>query len=185
MEDQQIIQLYLARSEQAIAETHSKYGPYCRRIAMNILADLLDTEECVNDTYLQTWNAIPPTIPERLQAFIGKITRNLSLNMYKAKNAQKRQAQQYALAYEELSAVLGTGKTEDAYIDELFLRELLEGFLEELSQESRWAFVGRYWYFDSVREISQKLQISESKTKMLLHRTRNALRELLRKEGVL
>ena len=184
MEDRQIIALYFDRSEEAIVQTDAKYGSYCRRIAMNILSDLLDAEECVNDTYLRTWNAIPPTVPERLQAFLGKITRNLGLNMCKARNTQKRQAQEYALAYEELSGVLASGPTREEQLDALWLRELLDRFLDGLSPESRWVFVGRYWYFDPIAEISQKLQISESKTKSILHRTRNALRAFLRKEGL-
>lgn len=184
MDDRQIIELYFARSERAIEETDTKYGPYCRTIAFNVLSDPQDTEECVNDTYLQTWNTIPPTIPEQLKAFVGRITRNLSLNRLKAKNAAKRKSEQYALAYEELQDLLASEQSVEETINELWLKELINGFLAQLPQESRWAFVGRYWYFDSISQIAKKLKISESKAKMLLLRTRNAMKEYLRKEGV-
>lgn len=185
MEDQKIIALYLDRDEAAIAETDRKYGSYCHRIAMNILAELSDAEECVNDTYLHTWNAIPPTIPQRLQAFLGKITRNLSINRYHANAAQKRRASQYAVTFEELSGVLASSKTQEDQIDSMVLKELLDRFLAELPPENRWIFVGRYWYFDSVKEIALKLGMSESNVKIRLHRARNALGALLRKEGLL
>ena len=185
MEDHEIIQLYLDRDQQAIAETDNKYGSYCHRIAMNILADLSDAEECVNDTYLHTWNAIPPTIPQRFQAFIGKITRNLSLNRHQANTAQKRRGEQYTLAFEELSGVLTSTKTQEEQVDAMLLKALLDQFLAELPQESRWVFVGRYWYFDSVKDIAQKLGMTESNVKIRLHRARNALAALLRKEGLL
>ena len=152
---------------------------------MNILADLSDAEECVNDTYFSLWNTIPPTVPQRLQAFVGKLTRNLSINRYHFKNAQKRQQEQYTLAFEELSGILSTGKTEEDEIDTILLKTVLDQFLAGLSPENRWIFIGRYWYFDPVKDIAQKLGLSESNVKIRLQRTRSALGALLRKEGLL
>ncbi len=117
MEDTQIIQLYFQRSEQALVETDAKYGRYCRTIALNILNDLRDCEECVNDTYLNAWNAIPPTRPACFSAFLGKITRNLSLNRLKARQTLKRGQGQYDTAYEELAQFLSHPSTEEAYED--------------------------------------------------------------------
>ncbi len=184
MEDTQIIDLYFSRSENAIKATESKYGQYCKTIANNILCNINDSEECVNDTYLQTWNSIPPTRPNNFKAFLARITRNLSLNKLKSKNTNKRKISEYSLAYDELENMLSTAQTTDAYVDEIFLKNLLDEFLETLSKESRMIFIGRYWYFDSISEISKKLKISESKTKMSLLRTRNSLKDYLQKEGV-
>ena len=184
MDDNEIIELYFSRSERAISETDLKYGHYCKTIAQNILNDSQDTEECVNDTYLHTWNTIPPTRPHHLAAFLGKITRNLSLNKVKSKNTKKRGNGQYELVYEELESILFSTQSVEAAYDEKIVIELINQFLSNISQESRIIFVGRYWYMDSIAEIAAKCKVSESKVKMVLLRTRNALKNFLKKEGV-
>ena len=184
MEDQQIIDLYWARAENAIAETAAKYGRYCRCIADNILHSAEDSEECVNDTYLRAWNAMPPQRPGRLAAFLGKITRNLALDRYRNRTAEKRGAGRTAPALEELEECLPSAGGMDRIADDLTLKELLDRFLGGLAPEARVLFMRRYWYLNTVREIAADLGLSESKVKMSLLRSRNALRKIMEKEGI-
>lgn len=184
MDDNQIIALYWARSENAISETAKKYGNYCHRVALRILDSREDSEECVNDTWLKAWEAIPPTWPEHLSAFLGRITRNLALQRHEKYNAAKRGSGQVPLALHELeSCIPGKGDVEKI-IDEMVLTEILNRFLEGLPPESRRIFVRRYWYLHSVKEIAEEYRLSESKVKVTLFRTRRKLRQLLEKEGV-
>ena len=183
MDDTRIIDLYWARSEEAIRETDLKYGPYCRTIAWNILQDREDSEECVNDTWLQAWNAMPPKKPSLLKAFLGKITRNLALDRCKYNRAEKRGGGQVALALEELAECVGSGSEEERMENRL-LTELLNRFLDSLSQKNRQIFMLRYWYFCTVQQIADSLGLSESGVKMSLLRSRRQLKALLEKEGV-
>ena len=185
MDDRQIIALYNERSEAALSETEKKYGRYCRTIAYNILNNEEDSEECVNDTWLKAWEAIPPQCPDSLAAFLGKITRNLALNLYKHKNREKRGGGQTMLVLEELvECVPGTDSTQEA-VNEALLAEVLNGFLAELPTEKRKIFMRRYWYLSSVREIAEEYGLSESKVKMTLLRLRSKLKTVLEKEGIL
>lgn len=184
MNDTQIIELYFSRSEDAIRQTDIRYGAYCRTIAFNILNDTGDTDECVNDTYLHTWNSIPPTRPNCLKAFLAKITRNLSINRISARMTQKRRASEYSVAYAELENIFSANESTDNLIDEILLTDIINQFLSTLSKETRMIFVARYWYFESITAISRKLHISESKTKMTLLRTRDKLKKYLEEEGI-
>jgi len=184
MDDRDIIALYFKRLESAITETAKKYGKYCFSISNNILRNRQDAEESVNDTYLQTWNSIPPTKPNCLSAYLAKIVRNISLNRIKASKTQKRGSGEYELAHDELAGIISSPQTVEDLIDEISLRDLINRWLESLSSEQRMVFVGRYWYFDSVTTISTKMDFSVSKTKMLLLRLRNELKEYLESEGV-
>lgn len=184
MDDQKIIELYWRRCEDAIAETAHKYGPYCRRVAYNILQDHADSEECVNDTYLRAWNAIPPKRPERLRAFLGKIARNLALDRWERQSAEKRGRGQASLALEELEECLPAPSGGEQTADGLALKELLDRFLAGLEAERRRIFVRRYWYLDSVKEVAAALGVGESSVKMTLLRLRRELKEFLEKEGV-
>lgn len=184
MEDHEIIDLYLARSENAIYETKAKYGGFCSRISWNILRNKEDAEECVSDTYFHTWNAIPPAKPEYLMAYLGKIVRNISLNLRKTKHTQKRGAGEYELAYEELSNVVAASALVEDVYDGVVLKDLLNRWLDHLPAEQRMVFVGRYWYFDSVSEIANKMGYSESKTRMILFRLRSGLKKYLESEGI-
>ena len=184
MDDRQILKLFEERSEAAISETAEKYGRYCHTIAYNILCNEEDTEECVNDTYLKAWEAIPPQVPEKLSAFLGKITRNLALDKYRFYNSAKRGGGQTALALEELQeCVPAADNTEQAVSDKLLV-EVLNRFLEELPLEKRRIFMKRYWYLQSIREIAGELAINESKVKMTLLRIRSKLKQVLEKEGI-
>lgn len=184
MEDQQIVDLYWERSEAAISETAQKYGRYCRCIAFNILRNDEDSEECVNDAYLKAWNDIPPHRPAVLKAFLGKITRNLSLDRYEKLNAKKRSGGQMPLVLEELRECLPASDNTESIIEEMALTDILNRFLASLSSERRKIFMRRYWYFSTVREIAAEYGMSESKVKMSLLRSRNALKNLLIREGI-
>lgn len=184
MDDNQIIDLYWARSENAIAETASKYGAYCHSIANNILNDPQDAEESVNDTYLAAWNTMPPKRPSLLAAFLGKITRYISLDRWKQRSRLKCGGGEVPLCLEELEdCVSGRESTEDAVLR----KELLSGincFLEKLPPMERKVFLCRYWYLDSVQEIAQRFGFSQSKTASMLHRIRGKLNRYLEKEGL-
>lgn len=183
MEDNQIIQLYWDRDERAIASTAEKYGGYCTSIARNILGNQEDTEECVNDTYLQAWNAIPPHRPQRLALFLGKITRNLALNRYQCSTAEKRGGGQLPAVLEELAECIpDRGTVEQAY-DRQELIAAINGFLEMLPPEKRNLFVCRYWYTDSVAAVAARFGRKEGATAMALSRIRKDLRRYLQERG--
>lgn len=182
-EDAKIIQLYWDRDESAIAHTDEKYGKYCHSIAYNILHSHPDAQECVNDTYLQVWNAIPPQRPDRFRAFLGKIVRNLALNRYAHSHAQKRSGT-LAVALDEVAEFLPDPKETGDFTEELRLREVINGFVASLPKETRIIFVRRYWYMSSVRNIARDLSIPVGTVKSILFRTRKQFRDYLEKEGV-
>lgn len=184
MNDQQIIELFMERSESAIAQTENKYGKYCYCIAYNILRNEQDSEECVNDTYLRAWNAIPPQNPNNLAAFLGKITRNLALDKYKYNNSEKRGNGRPALALDELDECLPAENDIEKTVSDKELIAALNSFLAGLPREKRQVFVRRYWYLSSIREIAADFGMSESKTKVMLLRTRKALKSYLEKAGI-
>ncbi len=184
MDDQQIIELYWARSESAIAETDKKYGKLCRRIALNILANPQDSEECVSDTYLKVWSVIPPKRPVKLSAFLGKITRNLAINRYEKATAGKRGGGEVPVALEELAECIPDPNSVERAVDNRILADKLNVFLGGLSVEARKIFMRRYWEVCSVQEIAEIYGISESKVKVSLFRTRGKLRSFLEQEGI-
>ena len=183
MEDSKIIELFWERSENAISEADAKYGKYCYAIAYNILYSEPDSEECVNDTYLRAWNAIPPERPLHLRAFLGRITRNLALNRYAVLHAKKR-GNGTELALEELAEVLADPDSEIDRAETDALREALNRFLGSLPRDTRIMFVRRYFYLLSITEIADGLGASENRVKVTLHRTREKLRSYLEKEGI-
>ena len=184
VEDEEIVRLYWERSETAIEETAQKYGTYCHTIARNILYSDGEAEECVNDTYWNAWNSMPPHRPKVLRTFLGKLTRNTALNRYESNHAEKRGKGQVPLVLEELEECLSSGDGLDHLADELALTEVLNQFLEELPAEQRKLFMGRYWYFRSIRELARSSHSTESKVKMSLLRARNALKQRLEQEGL-
>ena len=184
MDDEQIIDLFWARSERAIGETDKKYGTFCYGLAFRILDDPQDSEECVNDTYLKTWNAIPPGRPGSLIAFLGKITRNLALNRREKNFAEKRGGGEVPAALDELAECIPDPNSLDRRMEQKALTESLNRFLGKLSGESRRIFLSRYWELCSVREIADIYGISESKVKVSLYRTRGKLKSFLEKEGI-
>lgn len=183
MEDNQIIDLYFNRNEQAIAETSAKYGNYCSSIAKNILNNWEDAEECVNDTYLKAWEVIPPTRPTVFKAFLGRITRNLSFNLYKKMNADKRGNGQIAVVLDELAeCVSGNSDPYEEY-DGKVLLDAINAFLEKLPQDKRIMFVCRYWYSDSVTDIAKRCGVSENTVSVALNRLRKRLHDYLLERG--
>ncbi|MCH5200074.1 MAG: RNA polymerase sigma factor [Oscillospiraceae bacterium] len=184
MEDKDIIRLYFERSEKAISETALRYGALLSHIAFGILRSREDAEECVNDTYMRAWNSIPPSQPKRLSAFLGKITRNLSLNRYERVKAKKRGGGSKEVALEELEECLPAAGDLQREVEDAELAELINGFLDRLKKESRIIFMRRYWYFCTVSEIAEDMSIGESKVKMSLLRTRKKLKQYLEKQGV-
>lgn len=181
MEDSKIIELYWQRKESAISETDSKYGKYCNTIAYNILHNNEDAGECVNDTYLHAWNAIPPKRPNILKAFLAKITRNIALDKYDSQTVKKRN-HSMDIAFEELENCIPINSLEEE-IEYTMLTNELNHFLGTLSLEKRIIFLERYWYFNSIKNISKKYNQKESSVKMSLLRTRNALKVYLEERG--
>lgn len=184
MEDKQIIDLYWARSESAIAETDKKYGKLCNRIAINILKDPQDSEECVSDVYLKVWGIIPPKRPVKLSPFLGKITRNLALNRYEKYTAEKRGGGEVPVALDELAECIPDPNSVERMVDNRILVDKLNVFLEGLPAETRRIFMRRYWEVCSIQEIAKIYGISESKVKVSLFRTRGKLRSFLEQEGI-
>ncbi len=183
MEDSAIVALYWDRNESALRETSEKYGRYLMKIAWNILADREDSEESVNDTYLHAWNAMPPHRPQVLSTFLGKITRHLSIDIYRKRHSAKRGGSEYALSMDELTdCVPGGGSPEEA-IEARELAGSINRFLKELTPEARKLFVCRYYYFDPLADAASSLGMTEGKAKTLLFRTRRKLKEYLEKEG--
>lgn len=184
MEDKQIIELYWKRDQSAITQTEQKYGGYCRRIANNILSNWEDCEECINDTWFRAWNAMPEERPYMLGAFLGAITRNLSLDRYRRKYAARRGSGEVPYIFDELRDCIG-GEDPTAYVELAELVDALNRFLLRLNEEGRVMFVRRYWYMDSIETIAKRLGVSESKVKSSLFRSRKKLHKFLEKESLL
>ena len=182
MEDFQIIALYFARNELALKETDHKYGRLCFSVARNILCSVEDSEECVNDTYLSTWNAIPPKNPTNFMAFLCKTTRNLSLKRLNYNMAQKRTVE-LLVSFEEMEAVLSDDQIQE-HISDQDIGAAISQFLKTESEDNRNVFIRKYWFCDSIKTISEKYGFSEGKVKSMLHRTRNRLKDYLKKKGV-
>jgi len=182
VEDTKIIELFLNRQEEAIRETDAVYGRRLFGLANNILRSFEDSEECVNDTYLKTWHAIPPQKPRHLFGFLAAICRNLSLNRLDWKAAAKRNAEVVALTEEMAMCIPDAAQMRQVEAKEL--GKLLNAFLAGLPQQSRMIFLRRYWFVDTISQIATRYDISESKVKMQLSRTREKLRMFLEKEGI-
>ncbi len=183
MQDDKIVELYWRKDEAAIKETQEKYDRYLYKIAYNILADREDSKESVNDTYLGAWNSMPPHKPVTLSTYLGKLTRRISIDVFRRKNREKRKGSQYAMSLAELEECISTGDTTVEAVDAKVLGEALNKFLQGVSEEARYAFIGRYYFMDSMKEVATYCGMSESGAKSLLYRTRQELKEYLEKEG--
>lgn len=183
MDDEKIIALFFRRSEQALKQLDIKYGKICHRLSRNILNNRQDAEECVNDAYLSAWNAIPPTKPNPLQAYICKIVRNISLKLYYRKKAAKRNSI-YEIAMQELEEYLSAPNTVETEIDARELARIIESFLDALSEENCVIFMRRYWFSDTYAEIAKRVGISEKNVSVRLTRIRKQLKEYLIERGV-
>ena len=184
MEDAKIIELYWVRSETAIAETASKYGSFLHSIAWNILRSQGDAEECVNDTYLRTWNAIPPAQPSAFRAWLGRIVRNLSLDRWKEARTQKSGGDEMELLLGELDACIPEPHGTERQLEDQEIADLIGRFLRSLPSEQRIMFLKRYWYGEDLAAIAAAMGCKPSKVKSSLYRMRNALRAYLEREEV-
>ena len=182
MEDAEIVQLYWTRDERAIGESERKYGPLCRGVALRVLESPEDAEECVSDTWLRSWNAIPPRRPRLLGSFFACITRNLALDRWRASHAARRSGGETALALEELEDCVSGKSLEDEAARRELVR-LLNGFLRSLSARDRSIFLRRYWSVESLARIAAAEGMSVSAVHRRLEKLRAALAEDLRKEG--
>ena len=183
MEDGEIVALYWARDDRAIRESQEKYGTYCTAIARNILGSPEDAEECVSDTWLRAWNAIPPQRPSRLSAFFGRITRNLAFDRRRSQNAEKRGGGEIAAVLEELADCV-SGRDDPANrLEDMELLADLNGFLRSLPQEKRRMFLRRYWYGDPLPEIAARFGMRENRVAVSLHRMRKQLLDYLLERG--
>lgn len=182
MEDRKIVSLYWQRSEAAISETEAKYGGLCYSIALGVLHNREDSEECVNDTYVRAWNSIPPAEPDNLGAYVSKITRRLAIDKYRRATADKRSVSTVSI-YDELSFVL-PGETGEGAIESIAVKDALNRFLMSLPPNNRIIFMRRYWYMDSVRDIARTLHMTEPGVKLRLARMRKKLKSALAGEGV-
>lgn len=185
MEDDMILDLYWQRNEAAIHETEIKYGHYLTKIAFNILSDWEDSKESVNDTYLSAWNTIPPQKPNVFSAYLSKITRRISIDIYRKRTRDKRKPSEYAVSLSELEDCLWAGNTTEQEVDLNLLAKAINDYLETISIEARDIFIGRYYFADSIREVASYYNMSQSKVKSMLYRTRIGLRAYLEQEGFL
>ncbi len=182
MEDRDIIELYFDRDERAIAETERKYGKLCHSIAHRIVGNVHDADECVNDTYLGVWQAIPPQRPISLCAFVAKVARNIAIGRLKYKTAEKRNSN-VLVSLSELEEIIPHTEAFDE-LEDKEIGHMISDFLYGENEETRRIFVRKYWYFDTIEELSEKYGYSESKIKSILFRTRNKLKGYLAKKGV-
>lgn len=183
MQDDKIVALYWQRDESAITETKSKYDHYLMKIAHNILSNFEDSEESVNDTYLAAWDSMPPHTPNNLSLYLGKITRRISIDIFRRKNRGKRQASEYALSLAELQDCIPDESSPENMLETQLLAKAINDFLQTLSETPRNLFIARYYFLDSFREAAKYCGISESRAKSMLYRTRCSLKIYLEKEG--
>lgn len=184
MEDSEIIGLYWRRSEEAVEATAEKFGGYCAAIANRVLNDPEDARECVNDTWLSAWNSIPPQRPERLSVYLGRITRNLSLNRAKARAAEKRGGGQRELALSELEECVPDPCGVEEAVEERELTQALNRFLRAQSAPRRNIFIRRYWHLVPIRELAGEYGMTENAMTSLLFRMRGKLKRFLEQEGI-
>lgn len=184
MTDEAIVALYFARDEAAISESDRKYGAYCTKIAMNILGDVSDSEECVNDTWLGAWRSIPPKSPANLAAYLGKITRNLSINRHQMRHAEKRVINEFALSLNELDECIPGSPSAEPDVCAEQVGASISAFLHAQKDLERRIFVRRYFFCEAIAELATQFDMSESRVKSMLFRMRVKLRKHLESDGI-
>ena len=183
MNDSEIIELYWNKNSKAISASMEQYGAYCFSVANGILADAQDSEECVNDTWLRAWNAIPPTRPTVLKVFFAKITRHLSFDRYKARKSLKRGGGDMPLVLEELAECIADESDVEGQVDAKELGEVIDQFVKSLSEREQNLFVRRYFFSEPIKVIADRYDMSENSANVMLSRVRKRLRSHLSKEG--
>ena len=184
MDDDKIIELYWNRDERAIRETQEKYGGYCYTVAYNILGERLDSEECVNDTYLEVWKTVPPKRPTILSSFLAMITRRKALDRYRYNTAKRRESNNTSISLSEIEGCISNENLISDEIDDMVLAEMISSFLQTLPEKECNVFLRRYWFFDSIEDICRRFGYGQSKVKMMLKRTRDKLAKYLEKENI-
>lgn len=186
LKDAEILDLYFARNEQAIAETQKSYGTYCFSIAFHVLHDQEDSDECVNDTWMRAWNSIPPNRPEHLNLYLGTITRNLSFDRWKKKKAAKRGCGETELELEELAECIpAAGTSTEEAVEAAELKRMINAFLRTLPEKECNVFLRRYWYSEEYTEIAERYGMNLNSVKTSLFRTRGKLKAFLEKQGII
>lgn len=183
MNDEKILELFIARDEQAISATACKYGNYCHTIADRVLQDRQDAEEVVNETWLRAWNTIPPQRPVLLKMYLAKITRNLAFSRYRSRSAAKRGGNGVDVALEELQECISSSVSPESHIEGLELQQAIRCFLDTLPQREQHIFIRRYFFVDEMREIARRYGLTEAHVRKILSRTRQKLKEYLNQEG--
>ena len=183
MLDEQIIELFFARSEHAIQELEAKYGKICMQTSYNIVGNHADAEECVNDSYLGAWNAIPPTRPDPLLTYLLKIVRNVSLNRYHKSQAMKRNST-FDVVVDELENFLVSKDSIENAMETKELTQAIEGFLDKQKTENRVIFIRRYWFFDTYEQIAKRTGLTEKNVSVRLTRMRKDMRDYLLERGI-
>ncbi len=182
MKDEEIVELYWQRNKDAIQETSRKYEPYLSKIAYNVLFNLEDSRESVNDTYLAAWNSMPEHRPSILSTYLGKLTRQISIDIFRKRNSKKRCASEYALSLSELEDIFADRNTPEQEMNAKQLDVAINTFVRSLPDDARKVFIGRYFFFDSVKTVAAYCGISEANVKTILFRTRQKLKDYLVKE---
>lgn len=185
MEDKEIIELFLSRSEEAIVRLSEKYNTYCYSIARNILHNESDIHECVNDAYLAIWNQIPPNQPQKLSVYLGKVVRGIAIDKVRKENAQKRGYGEVDLALEELNECISGGTRPDDTLEQKELSQIINAFLQSLPETEQKIFLRRYFYLEPIAVIAKRFSFSESKVKSMLKRTRDRFKRYLKQEDIL
>lgn len=183
MDEQAIVDLFWARSENAISQLENKFGNYCFAIAKNILISFEDSQECVQDVYYKVWNSIPPKRPENFKAWLGKTVRNSALNIL-AKNHAKKRSDKAEISFEELQDCIASKYTPEGAMDSSELGEIISAWLRTLDKEDRILFVRRYWFGEKLVDIAKKKNISEKKLSIKMYNLRKSLKNALEKEGI-
>lgn len=181
MEDEKIIELFFQRDESAVAETQCKYFSYCMRIAMNLLSDGQDAEECVNDAFYEAWKRIPPEHPQKLKAWLGRIVHNISINLWKKNHAQKRY-NGLSQALDELTDSVPSLQSMEREVEDAEMGAMIDRWLLSLSKSERRAFLRRYWYGLPLHELAEEMGINPSKLAQQMYRLRQGLKAFLKKE---
>ena len=185
MSDEKIITLFFKRDEQAIRESMNAYGAYCRSVAAGILSNPADIEEAVADTWLAAWDAIPPQRPKHLRLFLGRITRNRAIDLWRKNNAERRGGNQVAIALEELNECIGSSGSPEQEVDAKQLAAAINGFLQNERMQHRQVFLRRYFYLEDIPTIARRYGLRQANVRMMLSRTRQKLRTYLTQEGYL
>ena len=183
MDDSEIISMLEIRNEDALSELEARYSAYLKRIAMNVLGSEPDAEECVNETFFRAWRKIPPAKPDNLAAYLGKIARELAIDVYRTKKKRRETVTGYDESVAELAFISSQSDGVEQTVDGLFLRDAVASFLKSVSEKERNVFIRRYFFFDSVRDISEMYGIGGSSVKVILFRSRNKLKKYLEREG--